>query len=456
VSAASATEGEVAVVGLARSGRAAAALLAARGAVVYASDTRNDPEMTEAAELLRSRGVDVDVGNHDLKRIRAAARVVVSPGIPPSAPVLQAARDAGVPIVSEVAVALAAIPGATVVAVTGTNGKSTTTALVAHLLTTLGHRAAAAGNIGTPLCEIAMRELPPEWIALEISSFQLHDTPGFAPAVGVLTNLSADHLDRYADVGEYYADKMRFFAAATDQSCWVTNADDADSQHLVTGVAGSHYRFSLSSKTDGWYDRQSRQLRLVDEVICDRDDVPLLGDHNVANALAAMVAVSVADSTHQDAAARARLTHGLRTFRGLPHRLEVVAEINEVEWINDSKATNVASARVAIEAMTRPTILLLGGRHKGERYTRLVQPVRDRVRRVIAYGEAAPAIIDDLSEIAERVEAAHNDMADVVSRARAVAQPGDAVLLAPACSSYDMFRDYEDRGERFRSLVSEQ
>lgn len=456
MSAASATEGEVAVVGLARSGSAAASLLAARGARVYGSDTRSDAEMAEAADVLRSRGVDVDVGFHNLERIRAAARVVISPGIPASAPVLRAARDAGMPIVSEVAVALDAIPGATIVAVTGTNGKSTTAALVAHLLTALGRRAVAAGNIGTPLCEIAMRELPPEWIALEISSFQLHDTPGFSPAVGVLTNLSPDHLDRYADVGEYYADKMRFFAAATDQSCWVTNADDADSQRLAKAAAGSHYRFSLLSKADAWYDQGSRQLRLFDESVCDRDDVALLGNHNVANVLAAMLAVAVADSAHQEPAARARLAHGLRTFRGLPHRMELVAETNGVQWINDSKATNVASARVAIEAMTRPTILLLGGRHKGERYTQLLQPVRDRVRRVIAYGEAAAEITYDLSDVAERVETAGNDMADVVSRARAAANQGDAVLLSPACSSFDMFRDYEDRGERFRALATQQ
>src|SRR2546423_4085153 len=235
--------GEIAVVGLARSGRAVSTLLARTGAEVYASDAGNDKLLDATAAALREERVDVQLGAHDLERIGRASLVVASPGVPPDAPPLAAARARGIEVVSEVEIALRMLPNLHYIAITGTNGKTTTTALTAHLLSSIGLRAVAAGNIGLPLAEIALRPTPPEWVALEISSFQLHDTPSIAPRVGVLTNLSANHLDRYATIEQYYGDKALLFRNATAASHWVTNGDDVAVEALAEAAAGIHCRF---------------------------------------------------------------------------------------------------------------------------------------------------------------------------------------------------------------------
>ncbi|MHB8839435.1 MAG: UDP-N-acetylmuramoyl-L-alanine--D-glutamate ligase [Gemmatimonadaceae bacterium] len=447
------TRGEIAVIGLGRSGSAAARLLAREGGRVYASDAGGGDAVAQAAAALRSEGIAADAGAHDLARIRAAALVVASPGVPPQAPPLAAARDAGVPVVGEVEVALHALRGVPYIAITGTNGKSTVTALAAHLLQALGHRAVAAGNIGRALSDVALSGERPDWIALEVSSFQLHDTPSLRPAVGVLTNLSPDHLDRYATVQDYYADKALLYRNATTASRWVVNADDALARELGMGHPGTRWAFSrLDAFAAAHYDGARDALMLFKEPLIWRHALPLLGWHNVENVLAALLAVMVADPAHQADSARAALAAAVQGFRGLPHRLEVVAEGRGVRWINDSKATNVSSARVAIEAMTRPTVVLLGGKHKGEPYTALLEPLKAHAKLVIAYGEAEPLIVADLQGSVP-LERGGSSFEDVMNRARAAATPGDAVLLAPACSSFDMFTNYEARGEAFRHLA---
>ncbi|HVE78818.1 MAG TPA: UDP-N-acetylmuramoyl-L-alanine--D-glutamate ligase, partial [Gemmatimonadaceae bacterium] len=392
---------------------------------------------------------------HDLDRIARAALVVASPGVPPDAPPLAAAAAGRVQVVGELEVALWLLPRLRYVAITGTNGKTTTTALAAHLLRAVGHGdAVAAGNIGTPLAALALRGGTPPWVALEVSSFQLHDTPSIAPTVGVLTNLSANHLDRYASLAEYYADKRLLFRNAAAGSHWVLNADDADVAALADGVPGAHHRFSARRHdVEGWYDRSRGRLVVLGEALLARDQLMLFGDHNIENALAAALAVMLADPAHRTPDARARIAEGLRTFRALEHRLEPVGEFDGVLWINDSKSTNVASALVAVSGMTRPTVLLLGGRHKGEPYTALAAPVREKARMVIAYGESAPLVEADLGPMV-RVERVAGSFADVVARARALARRGDAVLLSPACSSYDMFKNYEQRGAEFKRLAA--
>jgi UDP-N-acetylmuramoylalanine--D-glutamate ligase len=447
--------GEIAVIGLARSGRAVAMLLKKHGYEVYASDVVSSPDTGRCAEELRAQGIVVDVGRHDLERLGRASLVVASPGVPPIAKPLSFAREKGVRIASEVEVALNFLEGPRIIAVTGTNGKTTTTALVAHLLRGLDLEAVEAGNIGTPLSEVAAREQQPKWIALEMSSFQLHDTPSLKPDVGVLTNLSPDHLDRYASVEEYFADKARLFANADPNSAWVVNADDKAVMTMVRDAAGHKYPFSLSDKTDAHYDPTSSQLVVLGAPLLARKDLPLLGQHNVGNALAASLAVMAADRSHQTQKARKGIAAALRTFRSLPHRLELVGEFGGVQWINDSKATNVSSTAVAIDGMERPTVLLLGGRHKGEAYTPLAEAVRRKVKRVIAYGEAAPIIATDLRPVVDVVRLG-SDFDEVMTAAKAAAQPGEAVLLSPACSSYDMFTNYEERGERFRVLAAKE
>ena len=439
-------DGEIAVIGLGRSGRAVTRLLRREGLRVYASDAGHVADANE----LRSTGADVEVGSHDLERIARCALLVVSPGIPPAAGPVATANRAGVPVVSEVEIALRFLTGVRCAAVTGTNGKSTTTAMIGHLLRAAGRTAEVAGNIGTALSEVASGAERPEWIALEMSSFQLHDTPSVAPDVGVLTNLAPDHLDRYSSVEEYYADKELLFRNGTEASLWVVNGEDERVMEMSSRAHGRRFTFGPGSGFDARV--EDGRLVVLGESLLERRELPLLGDHNVANALAAALTVIVADERHRSHDVRARIAEGLRTFRGLDHRLELVGEFGGVQWINDSKATNVASTLVAVEGMTRPTILLLGGRHKGEPYTALAAPARSRVRKVIAYGEAAREIGNDLNPDLD-VETVSGGFDEVVDRARTLARPGEAVLLSPACSSYDMFDNYERRGDRFRELA---
>jgi UDP-N-acetylmuramoylalanine--D-glutamate ligase len=387
----------------------------------------------------------VETGGHDLDRISRAAVVIVSPGVPPDAAPLEAARAAGVPIRSEIDLGAAALSSTRLAVVTGTNGKSTTTALVAHLLTAGGLPCPAVGNIGRALIELALEPRPPAWASVEVSSFQLHDSPTLDPAVGVLTNLAPDHLDRYPDADAYYADKRLLFRNARGASVWVLNGDDPAVLELARGAAGTRRLWRTSGPADAWFDRSAGTLMLDGKPLLARDELPLLGDHNVENALAAALVAQAAG------VARDRLAPGLTGFRGLAHRLETVGTVNGVVWINDSKATNVASTVVGVRAMDRPFVLLLGGKHKGQPYTPLIPLMTPMCRGIIAYGASAPLIAADLRDSArlERVET----LADAVALARQWARPGDAVLLSPACSSYDQFTNYEERGATFRALV---
>jgi len=435
---------EVAVIGLGRSGVAAARLLRRAGCAVYASDAGAAADLPADLEAM---GVVVDRGGHDLARIRRATAAVVSPGVPPDAPPIAAARAAGVAVVAEVDIAVQALgPSVAMVAVTGTNGKTTTTALAGHLLAAAGTEVEVAGNIGRPLSEVALLDSRPAWVVAELSSFQLHDAPHLRPSVGILTNLAPDHLDRYASLEAYYADKALLFRNAGPQDTWVSNGDDCAVVDMVAGVPGLHRRFSVTGPADAWYDRSAATLMIGSEPFLPRERVPLLGDHNVANVLAAVLACRAAG------AALASLAGGVPTFRGLPHRLEVVGTVGDVVYINDSKATNIASTAVALTAVDRPYVLLLGGRHKGDPYTRLV-PLLSRCRAVVAFGEARPLIERDLDGAVPVVGAA--SWPEALAAARRAARPGDAVLLSPACSSYDMFQNYEDRGRQFRAAVQE-
>ena len=449
------TRGEISVLGLARSGRAAAELLRRAGAAVYASDAGTGDAVVHAATALEKLGVSVQQGGHDLARLARSALVVASPGIPPDAPPLAAARQGGVPIVGELEIALHFLPHQRYVAITGTNGKTTTTAIAHRLLEGLGYDAVAAGNIGTPLAEVALRARQPDWIALETSSFQLHDTPSIAPTAGILTNLSANHLDRYSGVEEYFADKARLLRNAADRSVWVSNADDGEVQRMMEGVRGTHLRFTTGPGiSDGYFDRGRVQLVVLGAPLVERGDLALLGDHNVANALAASLAVMGADEAHRTDDARARVADALRRFRALEHRIEPAGRYDDVEWINDSKSTNVASTLVALRGMQRPTVLLLGGRHKGEPYGALADEVRRTVKLVVAFGEAAPLVEQDLDGVVP-IARLGSSFEAVLERAREGAAAGDAVLLSPACSSYDMFDNYEERGREFKRIAAE-
>jgi UDP-N-acetylmuramoylalanine--D-glutamate ligase len=437
---------EVGVVGLGKSGVAATRLLRTERIPVYASDVGKGEQLESQAAELRAEGAAVDLGRHDLDRIQRAAAVVVSPGVPPDAPPLSAAAAAGIPVVAEVDLGFSRLGHARCIGITGTNGKTTTTSLVAHVMASAGVKTESAGNIGRPLSDVAREGREPDWIALELSSFQLHDSPHLDPAIGLLTNLAPNHLDRYPSLAEYYGDKALLFRHARDASVWITNADDEAVQTMVSGIRGRHLRFSIRDRSDAWYDRTGRRLMLGDAAILARDELPLLGDHNVANALAASLAAREAGADPT------RLAAGLGSFKAIPHRVEPIREVDGVLWINDSKSTNVTSTEVAVTALERPFVLLLGGRHKGAPYSPLIPLLKGRCRAVVAYGEAEAIVAADL-EGALPVERAGSDFSVVLAAARGRARPGDAVLLSPACSSYDMFNNYEERGDRFRAAV---
>jgi len=286
-----------------------------------------------------------------------------------------------------------------------------------------------------------------------VSSFQLHDSPSINPRVGVLTNLSANHLDRYDSVKAYYDDKALLFQNASPVSQWVTNGDEPDVQAMVEGVAGIQCRFSVRARSDAYLDRSSGQLIVLGYPIVRRDELPLIGDHNVANALAASLAVMLADRDHRSPRGLRTIGEALQRFNALEHRIETVGEFGGVAWINDSKSTNVASTVVAMRGMTRPTVLLLGGKHKGEPYTDVAPELERTGRAVIAYGEAAELIERDLDGVVPLTRLG-SSFDEVIETARQLAQPGDVVLLSPACSSYDMFDNYEQRGRVFKQLAA--
>jgi UDP-N-acetylmuramoylalanine--D-glutamate ligase len=445
----------VGVLGLGRSGRAATQLLAQAGASVYASDVADTPELRAQAEGLHGPQVDVELGRHDAGQLQRCDLLVVSPGIPPSAEVFQAPAVRSRPMISELELAFRFL-GAPVIAITGTNGKTTTTAWTGAMLEHGGARVGVGGNIGRALSELAAdREARHEWVVAEVSSFQLALIERFKPAIGVFLNLCPDHLDWHVDIDDYFAAKARLFDNADSESRWVLNGEDEGVRRLAAGRPGNARYFRVSSELEQGEEgaflnpdgvlvtrRHGEEVELV-----NKRELKLLGAHNVANALAAVIVATFVDVPVP------AIRDSLREFEPLPHRLQPVVEGGGVLWINDSKATNVASTRMALRSLDRPVVLLLGGRPKGETFASLLPDMTDRVRAVVAFGEAAPQIV---AELGGKVQLTREDgpFEEVVRQARELARPGDAVLLAPACASFDMFRNYEERGERFAQLAN--
>ena len=445
--------GAVAVVGLGASGEAAARLALAKGAKVHVTDQGTTEAVAARGAVLGDLGAEVRLGGHDLEAIAAAETVVVSPGIPPDAPVLRALRERGIGWISEPEYAFRFFRSP-LIAVTGTNGKTTTAAFCAHLLREAGVTAALGGNIGSdfgpPASEIALADPAPDWIVLELSSFQLADIETLTPDVGVMTNLGADHLDRYDSVESYHADKRRLFEAGTESTIWILNEDDAQVTAMAEGVPGTRYGFSLEKPVCPGAFLAGNTLT-VDlgggpYAVADARDLRLLGRHNIANALAALLA-ACGTGTPLDL-----MRPGLSTFPPLPHRLELVGRVAGAAWVNDSKATNVAATRSALESLDGPIVLLLGGKDKGESFGSLVPWLLGTVRLVVAYGEARRRIEDEIDGDVD-VRRIDGGFDEAVTVAGSLVRRNETLLLSPACSSYDEFTDYRERGDRFRALV---
>jgi len=438
----------VLVVGLARTGIVTSLFAAGYGATVTATDEKSESELGDAVERLRAAGVQLELGRHTEATFLAQDLIVLSPGVPLRLAPVALARSRGVPVWSEIELAWRFLRGK-LVAITGSNGKTTTTSLVAHILKTAGIQTFVGGNIGVPLLSMVESTVDSSVTVAEISSFQLEAIEAFRPEIGVLLNLTPDHLDRHASFEEYAAAKMRMFENQLDRDCAVLNADDPE----VT-------RRMPSRQQVFWFSREKRvaagaflrdgQIIFRHEgsevPLARRDHIALRGEHNVENVLAACAAAYLAGATP------AAIASGVKTFQGVEHRLEFVAEIGGVKFYNDSKATNVDAALKAIEAFSEPLIVILGGKDKGSPYTPLAEPLRERARMAILIGAGADKIAADLGGAVETVHAGTLDRA--VNMASERAQPGDVVLLAPACSSFDQFENYEERGRIFKDLVA--
>jgi UDP-N-acetylmuramoylalanine--D-glutamate ligase len=437
----------VVVVGAARSGIAAVRLLARRGARVTLADVK--PELPDAASL-RDLGVEVRLGPHDPAEFAAADLIVLSPGVPLRQPALARARRANVPIIGEVELAFRMLRGR-VVAITGTKGKSTTTTLVGRMLASAGLRASVAGNIGDPLAAKVDASTDDTIHVVEVSSFQLETTVTFRPWIAALLNLSADHLDRHANLREYAAAKARVFANQGDLDWAVVNADDRPAMRLASRRALAPRRlFALDQPladgtvlSDGWI--VSRVAGRPDVPVLPVSEVQLLGRHLLSDVAAATTVALIAGAP-PDAIRRA-----VSGFGGLEHALERVRVVAGVRFVNDSKATNVESARRAIESFDDRLVPIIGGRFKGGDLRDLRPALEGRSTAVVAIGEARAAVRAALGDIVTVIDAA--SMADAVRAALRAAPPGGTVVLAPACASFDMFRDYAERGRVFKQEV---
>lgn len=439
----------VLVVGLARSGRAAAGWLARQGARVTGSDQRHE---LAGLEELAGRGVEVVAGNDGSQLVSGVEMVVLSPGVWMSAPVVQRARQQGIPVLGELELAWRALRRywgrrLGVIAVTGTNGKSTTAALCAHLGRGAGRRVFLGGNIGRPLVEI-LDEPAPELAVVEVSSFQLEqlsEERALDPQVAVWLNLTPDHLDRHGGLEEYAACKRRLFAGQGSTDSVVVYLDDEQVAAHTRKLPARLLGFSRRQRPAGGIFIDGRHLCCDDGREFALGNQRLAGEHNAENAAAALLAAGatgIESSLWQQA---------LDSYPGLEHRLEPVAEVGGVRFINDSKGTNVDATLKSLTSFNAPIILLAGGRGKGSDFRRLRDPVRRRVKQLLLLGEEAEHLARDLDGCAPVLRV--DDLRQAVRQAYRLARPGDVVLLSPACASFDMFSDYAERGRVFAAAV---
>ena len=435
---------KVAVVGLASSGLAAAELLVSQGAAVIAVDAKPLEQLPGAAQALARLGVPFRPQSPEA--LAGAECVVISPGVPAGLEILDEARRRGVPVIGEVELAFRFLQGE-IIGITGSNGKTTTTALVGHLLQQCGIPAQVGGNIGTvPASAMVRSSRPGQWNVLELSSFQLETIQRFRARIGVALNVTEDHLDRHGSFERYAAAKARLFENQTAEDWAVLNADDPVTRGYASMTAARTLWFSLTRRVEPGAWLEQGVLMLGGEPLLPASDVPLRGRHNLENILAGSLAAFLAGAPASGIAA------AIRTFRAVEHRLEYVDTIRGVAYYNDSKATNVSSAVKAVEALQGPLWIILGGKDKGGSYAPLAEALRNKARAALLIGQAAPLIARALEGLMPVVPCGTLEAA--VAFAAENARPGDAVLLAPACASFDQFENYEHRGRVFKQLVA--
>jgi UDP-N-acetylmuramoylalanine--D-glutamate ligase len=443
---------KVLVVGLGKSGLAAALFLRRRGAHVTVSDVRSAEALAKDIPALLDEGIMVETGGHGLLTFRRQDLIVVSPGVPLNTPELAQVKSFGLPVIGELELAARFLKGRTL-AITGSNGKTTTTALLGEILEKAGIPTLVGGNIGVPVVALIDQSTDDTWSVLEVSSFQLESTERFHPSIAVILNITPDHLDRHGSFENYALAKERIFAAQNENDCVVLNADNARAAQAATRSVARVFFFSVEHSVlqgawveDGFLVYRSGSNEPVEKIM-PLSGVPLKGAHNVENVLAAVCA------SRQAGASAAAIREAIEKFQAVEHRLEFVAKINGVEFYNDSKATNVDATAKAIAAFSSGIHLILGGKDKNSDYGQLAELLRARVRAVYTIGSAAAKIESELRGVVPILSCETLDHA--VSAAASAARPGEVVLLAPACSSFDQFENYEQRGRVFKELVSE-
>jgi UDP-N-acetylmuramoylalanine--D-glutamate ligase len=443
---------KVLVVGLGKSGLAAALFLRHQGAQVTVSDVRSADALAKDIPALLEEGIMVEAGGHGLLTFRRQDLIVVSPGVPLDTPELVQARNFGRPVIGELELAARFLKGKTL-AITGSNGKTTTTSLVGDILEEAGFNTLVGGNIGVPVVALINESTDNTWSVLEVSSFQLESTEQFHPQIAVILNITPDHLDRHGTFENYARAKERIFAAQTADDFVVLNADNTRAAAAASRAHAPVYWFSLdrSVPQGAWVEAGQVVFRANKdahpEPILPLHSIPLKGEHNVENVLAAVCATRLAG------APPAAIRRAIEKFKAVEHRLEYVATLNGVEYFNDSKATNVDATAKAIAAFSAGIHLILGGKDKNSDYAQLSPLLRERVRAIYTIGSAAAKIESQLRGVVSLHSCETLDKA--VAAAASAAHPGEVVLLAPACSSFDQFESYEHRGRVFKELVNQ-
>lgn len=441
---------KILVVGLGKSGLAAALFLRRRGAQVTVSDVRSAGALAREIPALLEEGIAVEAGGHGLLTFRRQDLIVVSPGVPMNTPEIVKVKGLGLPVIGEVELAALYLKGK-VLAITGSNGKTTTTSLCGEILVSAGLPVAVGGNIGLPVIALVEDSREDGWSVLEVSSFQLETTEKFRPDIAVILNITPDHLDRHLTFENYVAAKERIFAQQTGEDSLVLNWDDPVTRAAAGKAASRTLWFSRTSAVDqGAFvlDGEIVFKALKDsapESIVAVEKIPLKGGHNVENVLAAVCAARLAGVEP------AAIRRAVESFQAVEHRLEFVVTLNGVDYYNDSKATNVDAAAKAIASFAGGIHLILGGKDKNSDYTQLSALLKERVRAVYTIGAAAEKIESQIRGDLPFVSA--GTLAEAVAKAGEAAMPGEVVLLAPACSSFDQFENYEHRGRVFKELV---
>jgi len=440
---------QVLVVGLGQSGLSAVRYLVREGARVTVSDVKKEADLEPGVvKKMRSMGVTLETGGHTMNTFIRSERIIVSPGVPMDLAPLVAAKEKGIPVTGEMDLAVQ-IMNTPIVAVTGTNGKSTVTAFLGALLQNAGHEVFVGGNLGTPLIDYAAAGSKADVAVVEVSSFQLDTMEGFSPLVALLLNISPDHLDRYPNYEAYVQSKLKIFKNQSAGDFAILNDDDDVLSSFAPPKDVSVLRYGLKKKDLRQAFVEGKGIRAglpgKESHVFNLQKCPLPGKHNVENMMAAALA-GLALNVEPPV-----IQHTMDQFQGLPHRLELAGSIREVDFYDDSKATNVDAAIRSLASFDRPIILIAGGRHKGGDYAPLVRVAKGRVKKAFLMGESKQVMAEAFED--QIPYATADSMDDAVSKAFSVAKPHDVVLLAPACSSFDMFTDYGHRGRVFKKAV---